>query len=125
MTQIVTPPFPAPAIEHSATIYWPNGEGETPCTPAYLALIEERDALLGKTIDQSGSAYDGGARPDDLEPAEYERYHWIENELGNLMLAGHVAKSVRYDEEAEAEDRRDADRIDGFDRDDIGESPDY
>lgn len=102
MTELVTPPFPPATIEHSATIYWPNGAGETPCTPQYLELIEERDRLLDKTIDHSGSAYDGGARPDELEPAEYERYHWIENELGNLMLAGHVAKSIRYDDEARA-----------------------
>jgi hypothetical protein len=69
-----------------ATIEWPNGLGYTPCTPEYLEKKIEQELL----------------KPDDvpldaLSPADYNRWHHLQNDLDNMLASGqHVGKSVRY-----------------------------
>lgn len=86
-------PFPAADARHTAAIYWPNGDGETPCTETYRALTDAINALIETTKDDQG-----GAHPSDLSADDYERLCRMEVERDNLAMAGHIARPVIYDE---------------------------
>lgn len=79
----------ANAIEHTETIEWVNGAGYTPCTKQYRDLLDEKETIVAKYVDDDLTL-------DEYEPADYQRFCEIDNELGNLQLSGHLGKSERF-----------------------------
>ncbi len=72
-------------LQHDDAIEWPNGEGFTPCTTEYAALMDKADAIKPDYV-----------RMDDLSPADYETWNALQAKLDSMQLAGHLGKSVRY-----------------------------
>jgi hypothetical protein len=73
-------------IKHDSHIEWPNGEGFTPCSREYAEVNDKIDDLNDF----------GRLGMDDLSPEKYEKYNRLLNRQGELQLAGHLGKSVRY-----------------------------
>lgn len=74
--------------DHTDAIDWPNGEGYTPRTPEYRALMDERDAIYDANWDR-GSL-------NDLSPEDYEHWHQIDAKLYELQNDGHLGIGVRF-----------------------------
>jgi hypothetical protein len=72
-------------MTHDDAIEWPNGEGFTPCTRAYAAICDEMDAIKPDDVNM-----------DDLSPEDYQRFNELLNQRDQMMLDGHLGKSVRY-----------------------------
>lgn len=76
-------------MEHTSAIYWPNGNGETPCSAEYAATKDARDAIYVCGNDE-------GETLDDLSPEDYQRWNELDDKLNGLQLNGHLGKSIRY-----------------------------
>jgi hypothetical protein len=79
-------------------IEWPNGEGFTPCTPEYAAIIDEMDAILPRDIMIGGILLTSERKNlDDLSPEDYQRWNVLEDKRAEMQMSGlHLGKSVRY-----------------------------
>ncbi len=66
-------------------IEWPNGEGFTPCTREYAALMDERDAILPDYLNL-----------DDLSPEDYQSWNVLDQKLLSMQADGHLGKGERY-----------------------------
>ncbi len=73
-------------IHHDTAIEWPNGAGFTPCTREYADVNAKIDDLNDF----------GRIGMDDMSPENYEEYNRLLNLQGELQLAGHLGKGVRY-----------------------------
>lgn len=68
-------PVSAQGVVLDDAIYWPNGEGYTPCSKRYADLVGEQAELLSSD----------------------DRWHQIDSELHQLRATGHIGKSERFD----------------------------
>lgn len=75
-----------PGVEHDAALIWPNGEGETPCSQAFLDARDERDALTPESCNLA-----------DLSPEDYQRWNILDDRLLSMQSSGHTGKPRRYD----------------------------
>lgn len=76
------------SFQHTDAIDWPNGGGYTPCTVEYRTLMDEREAIFDPNHD------DGSV--EDLSPADYERWHSLNDKLCTMQASGHLGKPVRF-----------------------------
>jgi hypothetical protein len=72
-------------IDHNDAIEWPNGLGFTPCSREYAELVDRLDALKPDWRNL-----------DDLSPEDYNEFCSLDNRRSEMMMAGHLGKSVRY-----------------------------
>ena len=68
-----------PQREMLGVLYWPNGEGETPCTEEYQALADRLQDLAGIDTD-----------------AAYNERCQLQNDMAVLQADGHLGTSIRY-----------------------------
>ncbi|MFA7243197.1 MAG: hypothetical protein WC091_24075 [Sulfuricellaceae bacterium] len=74
--------------KYTAAIDWPNGDGYTPCTPEYAALMDERDAIFDAYFDEGTT--------EDLSPENYERWYQLDSQLRQMQMAGALGVGIRY-----------------------------
>lgn len=72
-------------IEHTDAIEFPNGEGYTPCSIEYAKIIDKMEVIKPDYINL-----------DDLSSEDYNEWNKLDNKRAEMMLAGHLGKSVRY-----------------------------
>lgn len=76
----------APPAVLTDVIYWPNGRGETPCSAAYKAALDEQERIKPE-----------GVNLDDLSPEAYQRWNLLDCELMTMQASGqHLGPSVAY-----------------------------
>lgn len=76
----------APPAVLTDAIYWPNGRGETLCSAAYKAALDEQERIKPE-----------GASFDNLTPEDYQRWNVLDCELLTMQASGqHLGPSVTY-----------------------------
>ena len=75
-------------LVYNDRIFWPNGEGETPCTKEYADAMAAKDAIFDPNYDEGTS--------ENLSPEDYQRYCELDNALMTMQANGHLGKSIRY-----------------------------
>lgn len=76
-----------PAIQHTAKIEFPNGNGYTPCTQEYRDTLDAKNNICNPNH---------GDNVNDLPAELYQEFSVLDDKLMNLQIAGHLGKSVRY-----------------------------
>ena len=67
---------------------WPNGEGFTPCTPEYAAIVDAMEAIKPNDMNL-----------DDLSPEDYQEWNVLEYKRLEMQMSGlHLGKSIRYED---------------------------
>jgi hypothetical protein len=76
-------PFTESFIE---SLEWPNGEGYTPCSAEYAAIMDAMEAIKPNDVNL-----------DDLSPADYQEWNVLEDKRAALQMSGkHLGKAIRY-----------------------------
>jgi hypothetical protein len=73
-------------MKYDSSIEFPNKKGYTPCTKAYAAVRSQIDYL---------SNY-GQISMDNMSPEDYQTYNTLLAQADEMLMDGHVGKSVRY-----------------------------
>lgn len=73
-------------VEFTDALEWPNGEGYTPCSKEYAAIIDAMEAIKPNDVNL-----------DDLSPEDYQEWNVLEDRRADMQMSGlHLGQSVRY-----------------------------
>lgn len=72
-------------LVHDDAIEFPNGEGFTPCAREYAAVCDEMAVIKPSWLSL-----------DELSAEDYDRFCCLDNKRSEMMISGHLGKSVRY-----------------------------